>query len=454
MIGPRLRRFADGYRGFTRDVRIFIASAFLTSAVFGLFFVNFNLYLAARGFSAAVIGLVATATGLTLAAAAVPASILANRLGRRLTMLLGAAACAAALLGLLLLESPLAILGLAILYGVGQQLLSIPVSPFLTENSRAEQRNEVFALHAATFNLSQVIVGLLAGVIVGLLGAGLVGPSNQVATFHWLLVGMLALIAGASVLLVALSDDRRRPDTDAPSVSSPEQLQPAYRAPGLRSRLSRIGIHVDDPRLVVKLVMPGFLISIGAGQVLPFLNLYIVGRFSLDLSATNAVFAISALGTMIAILIQPIIARRYGKISSVVLVQGASIPFIIVLGFAPWVWLVIIGMTVRNALMNAANPIFGAFVMERVRPLERATLAATMSMSWSIGWAIGGMYYATVQGTLGFARGYDVNFLTIIVLYSLATSLYWLWFGRAERAERAGARAATAAAGQPANPAP
>jgi hypothetical protein len=185
--------------------------------------------------------------------------------------------------------------------------------------------------------------------------------------------------------------------------------------------------------------------------VLPFLNLYIVGRFGLDISTTNAVFAVSALGTMIAILIQPLIAQRYGKIQSVVLVQAASIPFIVVLGFAPWIGLVIVGMTVRNALMNAANPIFGAFVMERVKPLERATLAATMSMSWSIGWAVGGIYYSTVQSTLGFARGYDVNFLTIIALYSSATTLYWLWFGRPERA----ARAATAApAGQPVNPAP
>ena len=48
------------------------------------------------------------------------------------------------------------------------------------------------------------------------------------------------------------------------------------------------------------------------------------------------------------------------------------------LGFAPWIWLVIIGMAVRNALMNASNPIFGAFAMERVKPLERATVAATM----------------------------------------------------------------------------
>jgi MFS family permease len=453
LIGSRVRRFAGGYRGFSRNTRIFIASAFLSSAALGLFFVNFNLYLAARGFDPATIGLIATTSGLSIAAAAVPASILANRAGRRLTMILGAGALILALVGFLTLDSLGAIFGLTVLYGAGQQLLSVPVSPFLAENSSSEQRNEVFALNAAGFNLAQVVVGLSAGVLVSLFGLSGGGAQNQVASFHLLLVAMLALLGGTSVLLAAISDDRHgaaAPAADA-AVTPPESLQPAYSAVRVRGRLSRIGIHVGDTRLFIKLIAPGFLIAIGAGQVLPFLNLYIVGRFGLDLSTTNAVFAVSALGTMIAILIQPVIARRYGKIQSVVLVQGASIPFIFVLGFAPWIGLVIVGMTVRNALMNAANPIFGAYVMERVKPLERATLAATTSMSWSIGWAVGGIYYSTVQGAFGFARGYDVNFLTIIAFYSAATALYWLWFARPERAARA---AAATAVGQPANPAP
>jgi hypothetical protein len=84
--------------------------------------------------------------------------------------------------------------------------------------------------------------------------------------------------------------------------------------------------------------------------------------------------------------------------------------------------------------MNASNPIFNAFAMDRVRPAERATVNATMTLLWSFGWAIGGVYYAIVQAALGFELGYNLNFVTIIVLYTLATSLYWIWFGRAERA--------------------
>jgi hypothetical protein len=94
-------------------------------------------------------------------------------------------------------------------------------------------------------------------------------------------------------------------------------------------------------------------------------------------------------------------------------------------------------MTVRNALMNAANPVFSAYVMGRVRPLERATLSASQSMVWSIGWAIGGIYYSTVQSAFGFARGYDINFLTIIAFYTTATALYYIWFARPERRNRA-----------------
>ena len=91
-------------------------------------------------------------------------------------------------------------------------------------------------------------------------------------------------------------------------------------------------------------------------------------------------FALTSLGTVAAILFQPRLARRFGQITSVVIVQGASIPFLVVLGFSPVLWTVILAMAVRNSLMNAGNPIFNAFAMERVTPGERATLSAAMSV--------------------------------------------------------------------------
>jgi len=71
--------------------------------------------------------------------------------------------------------------------------------------------------------------------------------------------------------------------------------------------------------------------------------------------------------------------------------------------------------------------------MEQVTPGERATLSASMSLLWQVGWVIGGLLYAVLQATLGFEGGYTVNFISIIVLYTIATSLYWTWFRYTDR---------------------
>jgi hypothetical protein len=194
-----------------------------------------------------------------------------------------------------------------------------------------------------------------------------------------------------------------------------------------------MGIVVRDRGLFFRLLLPGFLIAVGAGQVIPFLNLFVQQRFGLDLASLNALFALTSLGTVAAMLAQPALARRFGQITSVVIVQASSIPFLVVLGFSPILWTVIAAMVVRNSLMNAGNPIFSAFAMERVTSGERATLSAAMSVLWQIGWVIGGAWYALLQGVLGFDAGYAVNFVTVITLYSIATLLYWSWFRDADR---------------------
>jgi MFS family permease len=430
--------FLAGYRGFERDARVFLVGTVFASGAIALFWINFNLYLASLGLDAETIGLIATAGALASAAIALPASVLSDRIGRRLAMVIGSSLAAVALAGLLFVSDSIPlILLLAVVYNVGQQVRLVVASPFMTEHSRPERRDQLFALQFALFSGTQVVAALAGGALAAAVAAtGGLGADSPTA-YRVLLIVMVVLTLGALVLAIWLRDDRQLVVGTAVLEASAEPGPARLVSGGIQARLDRLGVRVGDPGLFLRLILPGFVISLGAGQVLPFLNLYIVGRFNLDLTATNVVFAVTSFGTMVAILVQPLLAQRYGRIGSVVIVQAASIPFLVVLGFAPLVWLVVIAMAVRNSLMNASNPIYSAFVMDTVRPAERATIAATMTLLWSFGWAIGGTYYALVQGALGFERGYDVNFITIIVLYTTATSLYWRWFGRAERAQRA-----------------
>jgi MFS family permease len=419
----RLRAYVSGFTGFERDARRYLLITVVWSSAVSLYWIDFNLYLASLGVPRPTIGLIATGSALAGAIIAFPTSRLSDRIGRRLVIAGATALMALAIAGLLTTTSVVLIALLAAAFGAAAQSVEVLESPFLTEHSKPEHRSELFSLQFALSSLTNLGAALAGGVAATLIGDALGLERDGPGIYRVILVLMVVLLIVAVVLALSLRPDR--PDHRG----RPGRGQPVGDVPRRPGGLPNA---MAGRRRFAKLVIPGFLIAIGAGQVIPFLNLYIERKFGLDLASVNAVFALTSLGTMTAILLQPALARRLGRIGSVVTVQATSIPFLVVLGFSPVLWTVVIAMTVRNSLMNAANPILNAFAMDQVAPSERATLSATMATVWSMGWVIGGPYYSLLQGTLGFEMGYAVNFLTMIVLYSVGTSLYWLWFRDAE----------------------
>lgn len=431
--GPtdRLASWTGRFRGFEPDARRFLLVTLVGGAALSLWWIDFNLYLAALGFDESRIGIIATAGSIAAALAAFPASSWSDRIGRRLVMAAGAGASLLAIAGMLATADPTAILLLAALYGAGNQAIQVVSVPYMTEHSEPAHRNELFALQFAIGSATNVVAAALGGVVARSISDGLGFVPDSPDTYRIILVFMSGLLVAGLVVILRLSDDR-------PAILRRRQLlaigEPAA-FPSLRRRslsLSRLGLTIRDRRTFFRLLLPGLLIPIGAGQIIPFLNLFVQQRFGLDLASLNGVFALTSIGTMLAVLYQPTLARRFGRVKSVVIVQGVSIPFLLVLGFSPVLWTVIAAMAVRNSLMNAGNPIFMAFAMDRVSQPERATLAAAMSLMWSIGWVISGAYYSAVHAVLAFDAAYTVNFITIIVLYTVATWIYWRWFHDAE----------------------
>ena len=424
-------RLFGGLGRFHRDARLFLITTVVSGGALSLYWIDFNLYLASLGLEPATIGVVATAGSTAGALAAFPASALSDRVGRRAVMAGGLLLAILAVIGLLLVTEVAAIMLFAALWSAGQQSLMVVQAPFLAEHSDPEHRNELFAAQSAIFTMTNVLAAVLGGVvataIADMAGFDPGGPE----TYRVILVIMAVLLVAALATIGLLTDDRPR------SRRGPGRLrelgEPARHPAESERGRTLMGITITDRGRFIRLLLPGFLIATGAGQVIPFLNIFVQQKFGLDLASLNALFAFTSLGTVAAMLAQPRLARRFGQITSVVIVQGASIPFLVVLGFSPLLWSVILAMAVRNSLMNAGNPIFSAFAMEHVAPVERATLAAAMSVLWQVGWVIGGAWYALLQATLGFDAGYTVNFVTVITLYTVATGLYWLWFRQADR---------------------
>jgi MFS family permease len=403
-----LARYLRSFTGFGRDARLFLLTTVVFGAALSLYWIDFNLYLESIGLDRPTIGLMLALSQLAGVLVALPASALSDRFGRRTLMAAGMGLVALALFAFLPGQRALLFVGVMAL-GAGSQIVSVVQIPFIAEHTLPNQRNEYFAVWSALGFITSLVSAVVGGGVATAL-AGSLGLDSASAPYQILLTGVAVLGVVALGTVYLLTSDRPSPDRERPHGRG------------------RFGLIILDRRLFFYLLFPGFLTSLGAGQLIPFLNVFIQTKFNLDLAAVNVVFAVTSLGTALAILAQPALASRFGRIGSIVLVQGASIPFLVVLGFSPVLWTVVVALTVRNSLMNAGSPIFDAFAMERVSSAERATLSAGMTLLWSLGWTVAPLYYSQLQASLGFTAGYAVDFVTIIVLYSVATALLWSWF--------------------------
>ena len=163
--------------------------------------------------------------------------------------------------------------------------------------------------------------------------------------------------------------------------------------------------------------------------MVPYLNLFLRESFNTSDQTLGALFSISSLLTGAGTLLSPWMARRLGtRIRALVVGQGASLIFLLVLGFSPWLGLAVIGFWGRNALMNMAQPLYNTFSMEQVAENEQGTLSSILSLSWNTGWAI----MPVVSGIIQERFGFSPIFITTGILYAISTIMIWSFFKNSE----------------------
>jgi predicted MFS family arabinose efflux permease len=118
-----------------------------------------------------------------------------------------------------------------------------------------------------------------------------------------------------------------------------------------------------------------------------------------------------------------------GKIRAVVFTQAASLAFLMMIGFSPYLWLVSISFLMRGTLMNMAVPLYHAFAMEQIREREQGTVNSVIELAWQVGWAVGPYLSGVVQQRYGFTP----LFITTGVLYLSSIGLTWAFFSDREK---------------------
>ena len=113
--------------------------------------------------------------------------------------------------------------------------------------------------------------------------------------------------------------------------------------------------------------------------------------------------------------------------------QGGSLPFLALLGFAPSLTLVALAMFTRGALMNAAGPVYSAYAMDSLPEEDRPMYSAVNTIAWDIGWAAASLGSGVVRSVLPFGRAFDVLFGVTILMYSLSVVAIYVLLYRRER---------------------
>ena len=399
-----LSTYLSRVRAFTSNARLFLLSLLFFGVAMGISQLLFNFYVLSLGYNEATLGNLVTARSLTSLIAALPMGYLTDRIGSKNAFLIGYLAYGFSMAMMLIFPSVPIFISMNVLQGVAQSLSGVATGPFLMENGGPKERTYLFSLSSGlrmtATSIGEWLGGYLPGWAAGIIAVSAV--SSKAYGWSLWVMAFLSLASAGPVILMK---------TNLRSISQ-------------RSAFAPVSFVRKNPGLLGKLILPSLVISIGAGMVMPFMNVFFRNVHSQSDTAIGVIFAWGSLAMGIGLVVAPALAERFGKIQVVTATQALSIPFLALLGFAPWFEVSVVAYYIRLTLMNMSGPIYSTFTMERVDPESRGMIASLSSMAGNFGWA----FSPTISGLLQVRSGFQWPFTITIITYVIAISMYYAWF--------------------------
>jgi MFS family permease len=343
------------------DGWLLFAACGVRNFTYGFLSVVLGVYLAVLGLSVEAIGGIFTAA---LAGGAVMTLVLtsvADRLGRRQILVLGAALMAAAGIAFTLTDQVL-LLALAAILGTispsGKE-----VGPFLSieqailpQTTTDAHRTEVFAAYNLV-NYLATALGALVVAVPALLGL------TALQGYQLLIWGY----AAAAIVLVVLF----------------ARLSPAVEAAAVGHTRPAVALGIRESRgTVVKLGALFALDSFAGGFVVQgLLALWLHLRYGIDVGTLGPIFFGTNLLAALSFLAAPALARRFGLLNTMVFTHLPSNVLILLVPLMPTVELAVAVLLVRYLLSQLDVPTRQSYTMAIIPPAERAAAGGIFSVT-------------------------------------------------------------------------
>lgn len=404
--------YVRSIKGYTPDIRQFLIYTLIANISIGVFALVFNLYLLELGLRENFIGAFNALHTLSIAGMAMALGWVLNRFGVWKCVMAGTVAFSVVSFGLTVVTSAPVLLAMAVIYGIATSLVFTPVMPFVVELTRSRERADVSALVFSLTSISTVIGSLMGGWM----------PRIMAGTFDLDLPGAMAyrltLIAGLAIgwlgviPLSRMSAQRKaaRP-TDAHADSTQSGLA---ELPEGKVR-----------RHMFAFIMVGGLMSLGAGAVFPFYNVFLV-EVGAGPGQIGFIFAVGWSIAAIVGLAAPAMARKLGSQKAVAIVRMIPVPLYIILIFQPALGLAIFVHWLRISSVSLGWPIDSTYISEVLPARARTAVFGYRSAAWNVGFSISSL----AAGTLIVRYGYGPSFAAYAFFMTAAMAWFYIYFSR------------------------
>ena len=288
---------------------------------------------------------------------------------------------------------------LMFLWGVSFTMNQVCKLPFIMRNCAPENLTSAITLNYATWSFGAIIAGVIISVL-STIDANTFNDKNLLYIISFL--GFVSMYF-AFTISKELVEDEKSPNT-------------------LKS------LKEYDWKIVIKALVPTFILATGAGLSIPFMNLFfnhVHGFSSADYSKLGSISFVLVLALNLFV---PHFKDKLGYKKAIPLFQGAGIFILIVLAltefFAGNYWAVILAafcFLARQPIMSTAQPMTTDLIMKYVGKTNQELVSAIYSTIWNGTFVVSAFIF-------GILRKYDIQyvyiFLITALLYIIGLTMY------------------------------
>jgi len=402
----QLREYLKTIKLFKVNAKLLLTNVLLRFIGYGIFSLLFNLYILQLGYDVDFIGYLTALNHIAIALIAIPSSFIIDRFGFKRPLVISYSLFILFIILLSITTNYFSLIIFNIALGFTFSMIRVIRNPFLTKFSTKVERTHLFG-----FSFGLMMIGSVIGNVIGGYSPKLFEVFTSLTDD--IIIYRLSLLSGALISAIGLIPILKIQKDNITSLN----------------KLSKRTFKMMFSKLYIKLLLPHLLLSLGAGSVMPFLNIFFKEHLNANIYQIGIIFAVGSFATGIASFLVPFVAKRFGKVMGIGILQISSLPFLLMIALIPNLTLVAIFFIVRQVLMNIASPIYTAFVMEAVPDEEKGIASGYILFIWGLAWAISSSY----SGILMKNYGYNFPFFICFVFYLISAITFISFFRGSEK---------------------